>query len=202
MPKMIHTLYLVVAFVGLSGVATSAQTELAGVRFDDKVSIDDNGMAHELTLSGTALRKKLVFKVYAMGHYMDAASFDSEDEAYAAALGNAGPKMIRMVFKRGVDSGKIQNAYREGFEKNASPEEFEAITAQIDQFVGYYNEDVAEGDEYLLTYVPGGTVRIAIRGEQVGTIESETFASVLWRIWLGEHSIVDRDKLVARMVSE
>jgi hypothetical protein len=45
-------------------------------------------------------------------------------------------------------------------------------------------------------------VTTIIHGAEQEPIDSVTFSSVLWRIWLGKHSIVDRDRLVEMVVED
>jgi Chalcone isomerase-like len=45
--------------------------------------------------------------------------------------------------------------------------------------------DVAEGDEMVLTEIPGKGVTFALKGKDLVTIPGEDFAKVLWSIWLG-----------------
>ena len=166
-------------------------------QFAKSIVVEHDGTSYELTISGVAARKKFVFKVYGIAHYMENTSFSDEGAALEAALGDAGgAKRIVMDFARDVDAEKIQGAYREGFEKNSSEEEWKEIAPKIGEFLAYYGQDVKENEQYVLTWLPGGTLIAIVGGEEMTPIESEALARVLWRIWLGEDSIVDRDKLV------
>ena len=80
--------------------------------------------------------------------------------------------------------------------------EMAEIGTLLDKFVGYFNEDVKNGERLVLRVVPGGRVTAIIHGEEQEPIGSVTFSRVLWRIWLGDHSIVDRDRLVELVVED
>jgi hypothetical protein len=75
------------------------------------------------------------------------------------------------------------------------------MRAAVEQFIGYFDRDVAENEQYVLRWMPGGIVTTTVAGEEKPAIENETFARVLWRFWLGEKSIVDRKKLVRLAVA-
>ena len=170
--------------------------------FPAAVEFHHAGTDYQLSLTGVGVRKKLFFKVYGIAHYMEVAEFEDVHKAIDTALSDSYAKQITMDFARDVDVGKIQDAYRKGFEKNASDEEEEVIAPFVETFVGYFTEDVKENDQYVLRWLPDGIVLTIVKGEEKKSIENVTFAKVLWRIWLGEKSIVDRKKLVKMTVAE
>lgn len=173
-----------------------------GKKFPAEVSFTYNDSTYNLSITGVAVRKKFVFKVYGMAHYMESPGTMSKEEAFKAALSDGKAKQITMDFARGVGSGKIQGAYRDGFKKNASKEEMQEIQQYVDQFVGYFDKDVKENEQYILRWVPGGTILTIVQGEEKPAITNATFARVLWSIWLGDHSIVKREKLIERMMAK
>lgn len=206
MNSIIHSiLWCLMAVCALAGAA-AAQDEVEEPsterRFPVSVSFESGGETWDLQLTGLAVRKKFMFKVYGMAHYMDAAGFDSRESAFAAAMSDERAKQITMVFVRDVEAKKIQDAYRDGFRKNASGEEFAEIEGLVENFAGYYQKDVTKGDRYVLRWLPGGVVESMIHGIENEPIANVTFATVLWRIWLGKDSIVDRDRLVEKAVAE
>lgn len=206
MNRIIHRiLWCMVAVFALAGAA-AAQDEVeepsSKRRFPVSVAFESGGETWDLQVTGLAVRKKFMFKVYGMAHYMDAAGFDSKESAFAAAMSDERAKQITMVFVRDVEAKKIQDAYRDGFRKNASDEEFAEIEALVENFAAYYQKDVVKGDRYVLRWLPGGVVESMIHGIENEPIANVTFATVLWRIWLGKDSIVDRDRLVEMVVAE
>jgi len=46
-------------------------------------------------------------------------------------------------------------------------------------------EDVSEGDEIVLTEIPGKGVEVQVKGKVKGVIPGRAFARALWSIWLG-----------------
>ncbi|MDH3197538.1 MAG: chalcone isomerase family protein [Candidatus Krumholzibacteria bacterium] len=196
---------LVLAGALAAGLAVAQETveePSTKKRFPATVTLADGEETFSLPLTGTAVRKKFIVKVYAVAHHMAGGPFASEDEALVAALAGGTPRQLTLHFARGVGADKIQGAFREGFEKNASVEEGELIRDAVEQFAGYFDGDVAEDEQYVLRWMPGGTVTTVVAGEEKPAIENEAFARVLWRIWLGEKAIVDRKKLVRLAVAE
>lgn len=169
--------------------------------FPKTVSFTHGDTDYTLSVTGLAVRKKFVFKVYGIAHYMQDAAKTGKEEAFKEALTDGKAKQITMDFARDVGTDKIQGAYRDSFKKNATEEELKEIQPLVDQFVGYFDKEVKENEQYILRWTPGGTILTIVQGEEKRPINNETFARVLWSIWLGKGSIVDRDKLVEFIVS-
>jgi hypothetical protein len=171
-----------------------------GKVFPAGVTISQDGKSYSLVLTGTAVRKKLIIKVYAIAHYMQDPPAGSAKDVCAGVLTDGKAKQITMQFVREVGVDKIRTAYRDGFQDNAGKDEYAAITPLVEQFVGYFGGDVKEGDTFILRWLPGGVVQAQVQGEEKPAISSPLFARVLWSIWLGEDAIVDREDLVSRCV--
>jgi hypothetical protein len=170
-----------------------------GKTFPASISISHGGKSYQLQCTGVAVRKKVVFKVYGMAHYMQDPVKAGEKEAITQVLTDGKAKQIHMIFVRDVDAASIQNAYRDGFKENATKEELASLTPTIEKFVGNFSAGVKENDQYILRWFPGGTVVPVIQGVEKEAITNPVFARVLWTIWFGEDSIVDPEDLVARM---
>jgi hypothetical protein len=110
-------------------------------------------------------------------------------------------RQITMDFARDVDAGKIRDAYLDGFRENATADELKSIQPLVDEFVGFFAKEVKENQQLILRWLPGGIVVATITGEEMPAITSPLFARVLWSIWFGKDSIVDRDDLVVRIAT-
>lgn len=199
-----RSLVCVLAFALLLAPAAWASDDVieeAGREFPVRVTFSHDGTDYELTAAGQATRKKVVVKVYAIVHYMDATGFESKQAALDAALSGEHAMQISMKFCRDVDALKIQDAYRKGFEKNATEAEMEDIEGLVAQFVDYFTADVEKDDEYVLRSLPGGTILTLVNGEAQPPIQNVSFASLLWRIWLDKGSVVDREDLIKHAVA-
>jgi len=166
-------LFAVLAFVLASTLDVLAGT-LAGVSLPDTAQVGNR----TLVLNGLGLRKKFVVKVYVAGLYLEQKSSDPSAIVKADA-----PKRIVMHFVRNVSKAQIADAFAESFENN-TPDARKTMKAEIDQFLGAL-EPVNDGDEMVLTYLPGTGTTLAINGKEKVTIPAAGFAPVLFSVWLG-----------------
>jgi hypothetical protein len=174
-----------------------------GKLFPAGVTFNHGGKEYSLQLTGIAVRKKFIFKVYEIAHYVqDVGIVKNEDDAYTTILTDGNAKQIIMDFARDVDVAKIKEAYTDGFKNHATQDELRLIQTFVDQFIGYFSKDVKENDRFILRWLPGGSIVSVLQGEEKPIITDKTFARVLWSIWFGKDSIVDRDDLVKRMIKK
>ena len=176
------------------------QESSTGKSFPTQVTVAYEGKNYSLSLTGTAVRKKMVFKVYGIAHYAEDPQAGSEENVLAAMLTDGKAKQITMEFVRDVDVEKIQGAYRDGFKENLSEADATALAPLVEQFLGYFKKEVKENDRFVLQWLPGGVVIAQTQGTTHPPVKSVAFAKALWSIWLGEDSIVDREDLVGRIV--
>jgi hypothetical protein len=146
----------------------------------------------DMSLLGVGLRTKtmLKVKVYAVGFYVadsalagPLAAFKGKTDSapfYKDLVWGDFGKQIVMKFTRGVSTDQIRGAFRETLEG----------TSKLDQFLGYFGE-TKEGQEYVLTWKPGGILATKVAGVDKPEINDKTFAAAVFGIWLGEKPIQD-----------
>jgi hypothetical protein len=172
-----------------------------GKWFPEWITFKHGGRDYTLGATGTAVRKKLIVKVYGMVHYVEnPEKAGSKWDAFNEVIYTNKAKQITMDFVRDVDVPKIRDAYLTGFKENCSKEEFNRIQGQINQFLVYFDRDVKENDRFILRWLPGGSVVAIIANTEKPAITNELFARTLWLIWFGNDSIVDRDDLITRLL--
>jgi hypothetical protein len=144
----------------------------------------------DMSLLGVGLRTKtmLKVKVYAVGFYVadsalagPLAAFKGKTDSapfYKDLVWGDFGKQIVMKFTRGVSTDQIRGAFRETLEG----------TSKLDQFLGYFGE-TKEGQEYVLTWKPGGILATKVAGVDKPEINDKTFAAAVFGIWLGEKPI-------------
>jgi hypothetical protein len=133
-----------------------------------------------LALNGAGMRKKGGFiKVYAGGLYLKAKSGNA-----AQIIAADEPMAIRLHFVRNVDKGTIQNAWSEGYKKNAGAS-YNALLPKIKQFNDIFSSDVKTNNTYDIIYVPGKGITVKINGVDKGTIAGLDFKKATFAIWLG-----------------
>ncbi|MGA2624153.1 MAG: chalcone isomerase family protein [Bacteroidota bacterium] len=174
-----------------------------GKVFPAMVKFTHEGKEYVLAATGLTVRKKVIFKVYGMVHYMEEPTrAGSEEDAFNAVLTDGKAKQITLDFARDVDAAKIKEAYADGFKQHASPEDLQKIQSLIDQFTGYFAKDVKENEQFVFRWLPGGSIIAIVQGEQKPIITNGLFAQALWSIWFGKDSIVDRSELIERMLKK
>ena len=165
---------LALSLLAASGFAAA----VAGVTVPD--SIEEAGKT--LKLNGAGLRKKVVFKVYVAGLYLEHPTKDA-----AAVISSDEVKSMRLHILRTLEASKITEAIGEGFERNSGPQ-MSSLKARLDRFNAMF-PNVVEGDEILMTYVPGKGTVVTAKGAEKGTIEGKDFADALFSVWLGANPV-------------
>lgn len=186
---------------GIAPAQETIQEPSTGKSFPVAVTYSKDGVEYPMSMTGVAVRKKLVFRVYGMAHYAQDPVKGTREEALQAMLVDGKARQITMDFARDVDAEKIRDAYMDGFRENASADELKSIQPLVDQFVGFFSKEVKENQQFVLRWLPGGVIVATVAGEEKSPLTSPLFARVLWSIWLGKNSIVDRDDLVARITA-
>jgi hypothetical protein len=152
--------------------------EVAGVNVPESTTVEGK----TLHLNGAGLRKKVVFKVYVGGLYVetpskDAATLTSSDQV----------KRMQLSVLRSLSSQQVNEAIEEGFEKN-SKAQLAALKPRLAKLATMI-PNVEKGDEILLTYVPGKGTVVSAKGAEKGVIEGKDFADALFAVWLGPNPV-------------
>ncbi len=166
--------------LGAFGAAVALAGEAAGVKMPDAITVEGK----TLKLNGIGLRKKVVFKVYVAGLYVEnpsknAATIISTDEV----------KSITLHVLRGLSGNQIGEAISDGFWHN-SKSQMGALTERLQKLTGMFPA-VVEGDLIVLTYVPGKGTSVSAKGQEKGVIEGKDFADALFSVWLGANPVQD-----------
>ena len=144
----------------------------------------------DMSLLGTGLRTKtmLKVKVYAVGLYVadsalagPLAAFKGKTDSapfYKDLVWGDFDKQIVMKFTRDVSADQIRGAFRETLEG----------TTKLDQFLAYFG-DTKEGQEYVITWKPGGILATKVIGVDKPEIADKNVAAAVFGIWLGEKPI-------------
>jgi hypothetical protein len=170
------TLFAVVMAVVLALPAVAK--EVAGVQFPETATVEGK----ELKLNGVGLRKKVVFKVYAAGLYLQ-----NPSPSGPQAIASDQVKRVRMSMLRELDKKTITEAIVDGFKKNAG-DKLPALQQRLDTFTSAI-PDLKKGDELVLTYVPGKGTTIESKGGQKISVEGKDFADALFSVWLGKDPV-------------
>ncbi len=171
-----------------------AALEVAGVKFDDKAKVG----AGDTVINGAGLRKKVFFKVYAIGLYLP-----QKQTAAAEVLAAKGAKRIAIVTLRDLTAEEFANSLVEALNKNHDEAALKALQPRIDQFrasmlgIGKAPEKSVVNIDWL----PESGTRLSFNGAVKGSdIPGEDFYSALLRIWIGDKPAQDdlKDQLLGK----
>lgn len=169
---------LVAALCGVPGGAAAATVK--GVAFPDAVSLG----GQECRLVGVGVRTKFVVSVYLGALYL---ATPTADAAAAVAADEAKRTVLHFVHSR-VEAEKIRAAWREGFAANAGAS-LSGLQERLERFSGWFDQDLLQGEQIVLTYQPGLGTEVVVKGAVRGTIEGADFMRGLWSVWLGEKPV-------------
>jgi chalcone isomerase-like protein len=152
--------------------------EVSGVTLTDTATVEGK----TVKLNGAGLRKKVVFKVYVGGLYLENPSKDA-----ATVISSDQIKRMQLSVLRSLSTKQITEAIEEGFEKN-SKAQMGALKPRLEKLKSMI-PDVVEGEQILLTYVPGKGTLVSAKGAEKGVIEGKDFADALFAVWLGPNPV-------------
>lgn len=154
--------------------ATAGAATVGGVNIADTASV--NGQ--NLVLNGAGLRKKFVIKVYTGALYLPAKQSNA-----AAILSADTPRRMVMHFVFDVDKGKIAEAWVEGLEANVPNASAEVKTAF--KTLASWMGDMKDGQEIVMTYVPGAGTTVQVAGVAKGTLPGKATNDAILATWIG-----------------
>ncbi|HJT77513.1 MAG TPA: chalcone isomerase family protein [Gemmataceae bacterium] len=178
---------LALAVLGL-GAAAGLAGETVGVdgssaQYPVRVECNVGGQPVKLVLTGTAVRKKYFFNVYAVASYVQqGAAVHSADELAAADV----PKQLHLVMERGVDGKTMAAAFREAVRLNYPAGTFDNELNTLADFM--QANPVKKGDQVWLTHIPGVGFRGRL-GAKAVLIRNPRFSRAIWDIYLGKNNL-------------
>lgn len=181
----IRILIIAFALLAMSLPLTAANANpLPSSIVEDGVNFERRGQ--------TTFRWKSIVKVYDIGLYKNAGQ---QNTMILADV----PTRLELRYHRALPAAEIVKGGDAILRKNVEASALAALMPRLAELNRFY-VDVAKGDTYSLTYVPGKGMSLRHNGRLLTTIPGHDFASAYLSIWLGENPIsVDaRNKLVGR----
>lgn len=156
------------------GLAPSAHAgSLAGVTLPDTASVGGS----QLVLNGMGLREKYMLDIYVGGLYLPSKTSDA-----AKAINDDVPKRIVMHMTYDLSKDKLADTMRESLSQSADPE----VSKHAGTLAGWM-DDVADGDQIVLDYVPGKGCSVSVKGVAKGTLPGTAVMKGLWGVYLGDN---------------
>mgnify|MGYP000055982403 CR=1 FL=1 len=166
--------------------------EISGITMPEYLKMDNQ----TLVLNGCGVIKKFLFKVYAVGLYLESKTSDWNKLLYEDK-----PFIIRLHFLRnGISDEQIIDAWNTGFNKNTDVKA-STIQNEINSFNALFKGiTVNENNIFQFDYMPGVGTRVYINGQLKGNIGGYYFKRALIGIWIGKEPRDDgvKDKLLGK----
>ncbi len=174
-------------------------------QFPQNIVIEHNNEQLDLFMTGLTIRRKFFLKIYSMAHYIEqlpvvAGSGISGNRIYKSILQNNGIKQITMVFMRKLSAEQIQDSLRSGIQLNSNEADYLKILPQVEEFMQAITAGVKKNDEFIIRWLPDGSIISFFQGTQISSIKNVKFAETLWAIWFGDFSVVDRKALIGELL--
>ncbi|MES2074145.1 MAG: chalcone isomerase family protein [Pseudomonadota bacterium] len=157
-----------------------AATEVAGVKFDDSISL----AGKELKLNGAGVRTKVFFKVYALGLYLP-----EKKTSVAEILPLAGPRRVAITVLRELSSEQFGEAFMSGLNANTDKAERSKVLPQTMKFGEMFAQfpGLKKGDVLTVDWIPGEGTQCHLNGKKIGELLPDlAFYNAILRIWLGD----------------
>ena len=156
-----------------------AQTTLADVKYEEAASVQGK----PLLLNGAGIRYKAVFKVYTAGLYLEKKAQTPQD---IQAL--KGPKRMRIVMLREIDSAELGKLFSRGMEDNLDRSTFSRLVPGVLRMSQIFSEHkmLKAGDTFVIDWIPGTGTVLTVKGQVQGEpFKEPEFFNALLGIWLG-----------------
>ncbi len=170
--RILHSAVLSLLLV--APLAPAGAASLAGVTLPDKAEVK----GQSLVLNGIALRKKFFIKVYVAGLYLS-----QKEKSAAKILGADAPRRQVMHFLYGVSKDQMCDAWNDGLEAN-TPNASAEVKKAFATLCGWM-EPIKEGNELVMTYVPGEGTQVEVNGKVKGTLPGKPTADAILSTWIG-----------------
>jgi hypothetical protein len=167
-------------------VTTACAAELVGVpgssvQFPTPVERTVGGKQTTLVLTGTALRTKLLFNVYAIGSYLQQGVQVRNAEELAAV---DAPKQLHLLMERDVDGPSMADAFKTAVRMNYPEPAFNDEVASLCDAIRAVS--LKKHDAIYLTHVPRVGLHVQLVGKAEFTIKNPSFSRAIWDIYLGK----------------
>ena len=160
-----------------------AAVDVAGVKFAETANVG----GQELKLNGAGVRTKVVFKVYALGFYLQEQKSTVQD-----VLNAAGPRRIQIVSMRDLTSDDFGAAFMAGLNANTTADERTKYLPQTKVFGEMFGAipGLKKGDVLIVDWLPGVGTQCMLNGKKIGEVVPELgFYNAIMKIWIGDKPV-------------
>ncbi len=180
MKKLIALITLAIA----TSIVSHAQVKIGDATLPSTLNFKEQ----TLNLNGAGIRKKLWFKLYSAGLYLNQQSKDA-----ANIVKNDAATGIRLhITSSLISTGKLIGAVQDGFEKTNTETTVTKLQPKLDKFIAFIDGDIEVDDIYDIIYLPNQGTSISKNGVLKGSIDGLDFKQAIFNIWLAQ-TPVDED---------
>src|SRR5262245_33713303 len=195
MRTQVTTLVLAALCCGALSAAETVGVDGTSTRFPTTLDVKEGDQPVKLALTGTALRKRAFFNVYALGSYIREGSGVRTAEQLAAA---DTLKQLHLRMERDIDGKTMAEAFHGAIRANypapAFADELTTLTTYMETL------EVKKGGHIQVTHVPGVGLHVLVAGQKEILIKNVAFSRAVWEIYLGQKNLGEAIKqgLVSR----
>jgi hypothetical protein len=166
------------AFLGAAVVAQEAGT------FPTTMETKIGDEQIKLLRTGTAMRKKGIFKVYLVASYVQEGAKVRTAEELAAA---DAAKRLHLVFLRPVGGREMAQTFRAVLRQNYPEPTF---ADEVKQLTDLFERTSAQrGDEVLITHIPKVGLHCRRMNKEEVLIKNVDFSRAVWENYLGKRNV-------------
>ena len=154
------------------------------IEFDAMIHKRIGGKSITLALTGTALREKFFFNVYAIGSYVQKGTKVKTPEGLAAVDVH---KRLHLILERDVSSADMAAAIKASITANYPEPQFATERRVLEQYIAA--NPVKRGEHVWLTHVPGVGLSWKIADKKEILIKNPKFSKAVWDIYFGPKNI-------------
>ena len=172
---------VILILVTICSCFSATAKEVAGVELEEvaRLSVENT----ELILNGSTVRREAQHAVYVGGLYLK-----EQANSYEQIISDPNPKRFLLFCStNGISSGKLINAWEQGFAINYSAEEITKLEPMIKTFNNVWKSGLKVGDEVWVDFIPDEGTKISINGDLVAKIAGDEFYHAFLKTWLGPH---------------
>ncbi|MBD3635737.1 MAG: chalcone isomerase family protein [Crocinitomicaceae bacterium] len=153
-----------------------AQTKIGGIVMPNVMKVGDQ----YLKMNGGGMREKYWIDLYVGVLYLANKSSDADKIISADE-----PMAIKMRIVSGmVSNSKLEDAVRDGMEKSTNGN-IEPVKDRMEKLIAEgFKDDVEDGDEFDLIYMPGKGTTLKKNNKALVTVEGLDFKKALFGVWL------------------
>lgn len=165
------SLIIISFFVLITAVA---QQQISGVMPEKTLIIG----SHTLKFNGAGLREKFFLDLYVGSLYVKT---NTKDAKYVINADE--PMAITLDIVSGlITREKMITAINEGFE-NATNGNTDKFKSEIKEFTGAFSEEIKEGHDFEISYIPSEGTILKKNGKHLKTISGLEFKKAVFGIW-------------------